>query len=327
MSATIVLLTRPNDPTADRLEQELARRSASVLRFDTKDFPQLSVLDAFLTEDFRWRGTLSSPQGAVKLEGIGAIWYFHPRHHHVDERLPEPYQDLADGETRYSFGGVLRALDCFWVSYPDAVVEATYKPLQLTLARTLGFKTPRTLITNGHNAALRFYEQCNGQMVKKAQYTGFVPLGGDDFQSLYTRVVTPDDLADAQNIRYAPTLFQELIPKQIELRITVIGTRILTVAIHSQHSERSRIDWRAGYEDLRYSIFDLPEDISQKCVHLVHDLHLNYGCIDMIITPKGEYIFLEINSIGQYLWLEQKTKLPFTEMLADLLIGGSNGAC
>ncbi len=29
-----------------------------------------------------------------------------------------------------------------------------------------------------------------------------------------------------------------------------------------------------------------------------------FGAIDIVVTPTGEYVFLEINQMGQFLWLE-----------------------
>ncbi len=33
--------------------------------------------------------------------------------------------------------------------------------------------------------------------------------------------------------------------------------------------------------------------------------HINYGAIDIIVTPEQEYYFLEINAAGEYLWLDR----------------------
>lgn len=33
--------------------------------------------------------------------------------------------------------------------------------------------------------------------------------------------------------------------------------------------------------------------------------HLNYGAIDIIVTPEGDYVLLEVNSSGEYSWKEQ----------------------
>jgi hypothetical protein len=47
---------------------------------------------------------------------------------------------------------------------------------------------------------------------------------------------------------------------------------------------------------------------------------LIYGAFDLIVTPEGRYVFLEINPSGQFMWLEYATGLEITAELADLLI-------
>jgi hypothetical protein len=40
----------------------------------------------------------------------------------------------------------------------------------------------------------------------------------------------------------------------------------------------------------------------------------------MIVTPDGEYVFLELNPNGQWLWLEHELGLPLVATMADLLM-------
>ena len=47
-----------------------------------------------------------------------------------------------------------------------------------------------------------------------------------------------------------------------------------------------------------------------------------YGAIDMIVTPQGEHVFLELNPNGQFGWIQERTGLPLYEAMADLLISG-----
>jgi hypothetical protein len=54
---------------------------------------------------------------------------------------------------------------------------------------------------------------------------------------------------------------------------------------------------------------------------LTKELGLNYGAIDLVRATTGEYFFLEINSAGQYLWIEDRTKLPISQALAAVLSG------
>ena len=48
-------------------------------------------------------------------------------------------------------------------------------------------------------------------------------------------------------------------------------------------------------------------------------LGLCYGAIDLVLTPGGDYVFLEINPSGQYLWVERATGLPLTAAICDYL--------
>ena len=52
-------------------------------------------------------------------------------------------------------------------------------------------------------------------------------------------------------------------------------------------------------------------------------LGLAFGCIDLIVTPQGEYVFLEVNEMGQFLWVEQREPAcPLLRAFATLLIEG-----
>jgi beta-lactam-binding protein with PASTA domain len=38
------------------------------------------------------------------------------------------------------------------------------------------------------------------------------------------------------------------------------------------------------------------------------------------VTPDGQYVFLESNPRGQYLWIEDYTGMPITEAIADAVM-------
>jgi glutathione synthase/RimK-type ligase-like ATP-grasp enzyme len=48
-------------------------------------------------------------------------------------------------------------------------------------------------------------------------------------------------------------------------------------------------------------------------------LGLSYGAIDMIVTPEGEFIFLEVNPHGAWLWIENEIGTPIAASLAESL--------
>ena len=50
---------------------------------------------------------------------------------------------------------------------------------------------------------------------------------------------------------------------------------------------------------------------------------LNYGAIDIILTPDDRHVFIELNPSGEFFWLEQAPGLPTSEAIADLLLDHS----
>lgn len=52
---------------------------------------------------------------------------------------------------------------------------------------------------------------------------------------------------------------------------------------------------------------------------------LNYGAIDLIVTPDDQFVFLEVNPSGAWGWIEGRLSFPISESIADLLIAGNSG--
>jgi hypothetical protein len=120
----------------------------------------------------------------------------------------------------------------------------------------------------------------------------------------------------------SPALTRTL--KHLQLaRYTQQVTQVFAAEIHSQKSNRTRIDWRR-YDPGHTPHYPhtLPDDIRRSCVELVRQLGLCYGAIDMVLTPDGRYVFLEINPNGQFLWIEQLTGMPISDAICDLLASG-----
>jgi glutathione synthase/RimK-type ligase-like ATP-grasp enzyme len=222
-----------------------------------------------------------------------------------------------------SLRDVWNALDCCWLpARPLAILRAQGKASQLRVAGELGLELPPTLFTNSPDEFLDFYQQHNGNIVSKLAGFAIQKAAGDIFVR-YTEAVARRDVGYATAIRYCPVILQAYVPKRLELRITVVGREVFAAEIHSQQTHRTRHDWRRY--DLGHTphfVHDLPPEVQARCVRLVERLGLCYGAIDMILTPDGRYVFLEINPNGQYLWIEHKTGLPISAAICDLLMDG-----
>jgi hypothetical protein len=60
-----------------------------------------------------------------------------------------------------------------------------------------------------------------------------------------------------------PTIFQAYVPKQLEVRVTVVGTAVFAAEIHSQKTRRTRYDWRRyDHYETPYHQHVLPADLA-----------------------------------------------------------------
>lgn len=159
-------------------------------------------------------------------------------------------------------------------------------------------------------------------MIYKTLHGGAFFGGGRNYHLIYTSRVFHEHLEQLARVRQTAHLFQACIEKAFEVRATVIGQQVLSVAIFSPHSSDPIVDWRAYYQDLQYRVYELPEPIRQRCVQVVSRLGLVFGALDLIVTPDGDHIFLECNGGGQWQWLEYETNLPFSATIAEVLLAG-----
>ena len=212
-------------------------------------------------------------------------------------------------------------MGCFWMSRPDAINVASYKPKQLKLASDLGFNVPKTLISNSPEAVEMFQVECE-RLVAKPLFSGEID-GDGERKVVFTTPISQEDLAARESIGLAPVLFQEYVPKELELRVTVIGNQVLAASIDSQDVEMAVHDWRRAPPGLlRFRSYELPTTVSDRCARLVATFGLTFGTIDLVKTPDGDYVFLELNPNGQWGWLENPTGDPYTKTIATLLERG-----
>jgi hypothetical protein len=324
----IVILTQTVDPHVEPIVEVLHHHDARVVRFDLQDFPTNIQLVTKIAPEYSWQGSLLYNGQAIALEDIQSVWCRRPKQYQASpEEYTPPERAFLNLENYRGFLGVLQDMSLlgigpFWVSRRDKIQAAEFKPAQLRAAQTLGLRVPRTLITNKPGAVRDFYEECQGQIIAKAVAKGVLDPDGQYMAGqerfIFTNAVAPEDLEDLAGVSACAHLFQERIAKAMDLRVVVIGRQIFTIGIHA-HSEQAALDWRRSYGDLSYSVETLPDEIEQKLLQLVRLFGLQYSSMDLILSPEGEYVWLEANPNGQFLWMASPTGLPMAEAMANLL--------
>ncbi|RQP25496.1 ATP-dependent carboxylate-amine ligase [Albitalea terrae] len=317
----ILVVTEPSDRTANQVIAKLKARGADVARFDPADFPSRASMSVALDARGGQTVTLTQAGERIALHELGALWYRRPHAPVPHAEVDEAHRGYLEAECAHWMWDIWNLLPCRIVpATPSVIARADLKAAQLAIAGAVGFELPPTLVSNDPDEFLDFYRRHQGRVISKAPSTLFNNHFGGAL-ARYTEPVDRFELGHAQSIRFGPVIFQAYVPKRIELRITIVGRRVFAAEIHSQQSQRARHDWR--HYDLAntpHARHCLPAEIEQCCLLLVQRLGLCYGAIDMIVTPEGRYVFLEINPNGQYQWIEHLTGLPISEAMCDLLM-------
>ncbi|MFJ4685481.1 ATP-grasp ribosomal peptide maturase [Streptomyces sp. NPDC088789] len=318
MSTVLVVAARDDWPT-DRVVKALKDGGARVFRMDTAEFPQELTLAGRIDARRGWSGDLASAFRTVDLAEITAVYYRTPNPFSLPAAMSGPERRFAAAQARSGLGGIIAALDCRWLSHPAAMSRAEYKPIQLATAHDCGLPIPPTLITNSPEAVRAFVSEASGSVICKPVASP-VLIEDDQLKTVYTRSLVDADLEDLHGLDTTAHLFQAWVDKAHEVRLTVVGERLLAAEVHAG-SERALIDWRSDYASLTYRTAEVPDGIAEGVRRYMDRLQLRFAAMDFVVGPDGAWTFLEANPCGQWDWIEHATGLPITQAIADELQG------
>lgn len=255
----------------------------------------------------------------LAVSDIDIAWYLREgaAQREAGERLIE--ERFADNESRAALRSFYSALGCSWVNRQETVhFLASNKLYQQQVARRCGLSIPRTLITNDPDSVADFSDPKEGLLLKSIGYTH---LDDEGRYFLYSQRFSHGELTAAPSaIRRCPIFCQEYVDKRYEHRVMAIGSRILACRIDSQASPLTRIDWRHyDLDNVEHVQVELPGPVQAKLLRFMSEVGLRFGAIDLIETPDGDFVFLEVNPSGQWGWIADLAGLPIPAAVADML--------
>lgn len=256
----------------------------------------------------------------VPLEKIRVGWHLRVNR----TRRVADIEDVAErfkwNESLYALEALSSLLSCRWVNTFEAIDRLTCnKLLQQKHAARAGLSVPETVVSNIPDRVSQFSRQHAGRLLTKS--IGYVLLDPSDELVLYSELFETAELEQsAAAIRACPLYVQEYIPKKYEYRVMVIGEKVLACRIDSQASPQTRVDWRHyDFEHVEHVAAVLPREVEEKLRFFMRSVGLSYGAIDLIETPSGEWVFLEVNPSGQWDWIAKLAGLPIPDTVAQML--------
>lgn len=311
--APVLVVTQADDMTADAVVGELNSRGVPVVRFDSADFPGNLTMVAEIGGGRGLSGRLTTATRTADLANVRSLYYRRPSAFSFPGLSTQDAR-FAAVQARYGLGGVLTSLPgCLYVNHPHAIADAEFKPAQLSTAVALDFDVPPTLIANDPREA-RAFMSSHRKVIHKA-------LGANRYEvdkksaAVWTEEVCSADIDD--RVAVTAHLFQEMVEKKWDLRVTVAGKKMFFVRIDSP-----LLDWRRDYDQARYRATRAPAGLAGRIRSYLAHFRLASGCFDFAIDQDDRPVFLECNPNGQWAWLEAETGLPMSAAFADLLQNG-----
>ncbi|MBG0814210.1 hypothetical protein HS045_08270 [Planomonospora sp. ID82291] len=316
----LLIISSARDDLVHAVLPRLRERGVPLLWWDEADYPGASTLTTGFV-DGRWRQTLTCRSGTYDLSEITAVWHRRPDRPSAPGVREPSQREFAEHAARAALTGAydLMAGARWMPATPQHALAVDNKLLHLYRATGLGFTVADTVVTNDPGELVPAWNRSGGRLITKALgYRAFTVDG--EARHLFTATVPRRRLSGRHRLRYGPAMLQPNVPKAYELRVTVVGERVFAARIDSQASRLTAVDWR-HYEDPKvgYTPYDLPRDVTERCVRLVAGLGLSYGALDFIVTPDGRYVFLELNVDGQWAFVELLTGMPIGDAIADWL--------
>jgi hypothetical protein len=195
----------------------------------------------------------------------------------------------------------------------------------LIAATKVGLKVPDTIVTNNKKDVISFINIKDKYITKSIYHPPNLRHQNNFYYSSGTILISINDLPKV----FFPSLIQKYVEKEIEVRVFFVRDFLYSMAIFSQNDEKTKIDYR-NYNTInenRCVPFILPNQIKSKLIRFFKLLNMNTGSIDLILTPNGEYFFLEINPMGQYDWLSKNCNYYIEKDIAEMLINKTRSSC
>lgn len=327
----LILSQSSMEPTTEEVMDWLEALGARCLRLNGEDLDGGAALRLQIDGD-RVELRIEADGVALPLSEVGAVWFrrwlfearcevvsvladapseHHKLHYDLRRHLRSESRKLSD----FLFS---RFAGLPWLSQPRR--SGLTKLDVLTRAAAAGLDTPATLVTTERDELRRFCA-AHGRVITKpiAEVDMFL-----DGERSYFPFTTGLDLPAVEALpeRFAPSLFQEQVEKEYELRVFYLAGECHAMAIFSQNDPQTQADFRRYNRQRpnRMVPLRLSSPTTERIHRLMDDLGLETGSLDLLQTPDGREVFLEVNPVGQFGMVSAPCNYHLEKKVAELLI-------
>lgn len=300
--------TEPDDTHAIVVKLALEKLGHKVVLIFTADQPTRQRNSVYIDAGlYNWQS--SDEFNSIVNDDYEVVWWRRARRPFVPKEIshPDDYNFICRENSLFyeSFTSNL-APNAWWINTKESARKANFKLLQLKIASECGMTIPTTLCSNNPEEIHNFISKHSntGVIYKPLSYNFW--FEEKEVKVSYTNKVKIENLPHSKSLQNSPGIFQKEIKKKFELRVTCFGDYIVSAKINSQEHTDGILDWRAiRNKRMHIEKYKLPITIELKIRAFMRQIGIVFGSFDFIVTDDNEYIFLEVNEQGQFLWIEE----------------------
>lgn len=210
---------------------------------------------------------------------------------------------------------LMRSETIDWMTTFDATVRAEDKLVQYSAAAKLGVRHPETIVTSTAEelAAL------GADVVVKPLGVGHY-VDGDEARVVPAQAVRTDDPRLAHLVG-APFIVQRLVRATAHLRVVTVRRDVFTARLPADDLP---LDWRtdAGAHH-SFEPCPTPPDVRDGALRIADELGVGYSSQDWAVADDGAF-FLDLNPVGQWLFLPELVSTAVTRAIATWLDNGAS---
>lgn len=323
----IVIFSDPIDFSSDNVIDWLDFYKQKYIRINPED--TVGFIDNLLYDNRLIKINQNTKSKLPPSEEIKSIWYrrgelknpFSSVKNWINKKGIEQKMAISKA-TEYQ--AVLNYYKIHLKKYPSLGSFESFSPNKLAVleeASVAGLTIPKTLITTQKEILERFFMEANRKVIIKAIHENISGVDGNISYHNYTELVKKSNIESYPD-NFFPTCFQEMISKKFEIRTFILGETTYSMAIFSQNDEQTKTDYRNyNYRRPNRNVpFQLPKSIEKKILLLMKKMNFDTGSVDFIYSEEKEFVFLEINPIGQYGMVSSPCNYYLDKKIANYLI-------
>jgi glutathione synthase/RimK-type ligase-like ATP-grasp enzyme len=307
MNVTIGILTLREDIHAVAVKRSIEERHPATCHI-------IAGKELATKGGLSWSGDSDAPSVLRDLSGelievakLDAMWL---RRTAIRQILPDEADPKYSDEIHLSCwtalqGHLITEFRGAWVSDPVATELAENKVLQLRAARRAGLRIPATLVSQDPARIRAFCAAYPAAIIKPIRTRGELAI---------TAVASAELLQHDEVLALSPAIYQENVPGDRHLRITMFGEQCFAALI-----EARELDWRVDVT-VPFSPYEPSAQLLQALQSVLRSLGLVMGIFDLKLTPDGDIVFFEVNPQGQFLFVEGLCEMPIARSLGDYLV-------